>query len=387
MIPALSQNSRYLIDVLRAVLEGTKAPLPYEGVDLGGLFKAADVHKLAPMVYHGLYGCGIDEAGLELFREAHRRNMILSVKQEMEAKRLSELFDKAGMDHCFLKGCHTRKLYPDPSMRSMSDIDVLVRRGCREKAKELLESGGYECIHYDISDDDKYKRGGVCVEIHDGLDADGLKNSSYYDDPWRLTVHVSGHEYRLAPVHEYLYAAAHAMKHFMNSGAGLRFLVDIRLYMTKSAADRGEIERCAREMGIDKFLHCMEKTASAAFSDGDFDEDSALVFMFMLENGIGGSSVTNEASKSIRTVGGKSRVSRGQYHMRRLFPSLTQMKRRDPILKRAPILLPFMYVRRWFQLLFSRRERLKAKLSTASEVDKEQLEKLCRIYEIAGVSK
>jgi hypothetical protein len=46
-----------------------------------------------------------------------------------------------------------------------------------------------------------------------------------------------------------------------------------------------------------------------------------------------------------------------------------------------------MYVRRWFQLLFSRRERLKAKLSTASEVDKEQLEKLCRIYEIAGVSK
>ena len=43
MIPALSQNSRYLIDVLRAVLEGTKAPLPYEGVDLGELFKAADV--------------------------------------------------------------------------------------------------------------------------------------------------------------------------------------------------------------------------------------------------------------------------------------------------------------------------------------------------------
>ena len=46
MTPQISPNSKYLIDVLKAVLEGHTAPIPPDGVDLGTVYSAAAVHAL-----------------------------------------------------------------------------------------------------------------------------------------------------------------------------------------------------------------------------------------------------------------------------------------------------------------------------------------------------
>ncbi len=384
MKPELSQNTEYLLEIIRSVLKGEPAPRPFEGVDMGMLYAAASAHNLAPMIYHGLCGvCSGEEAAP--FREAHRKNMLRSVRQDMELARTVSVLESKGLDHILLKGVYTRELYPEPSMRVMSDIDVLVREEDRQSARDIMEALGYTCIRYGATKDDKYKYRGLLTEIHVGLDAEGLKDPSFYADPWALAVKISEHGFRLTPVHEYLYSVAHAMKHFMSSGAGLRFLIDIYLYQTKAAPDRDEIERAASAMGISKFMHCMEKTAVAAFGGGEFDEDTALIFRFMAENGAGGNSSVRETSRMIRTTGGNDR-NKARYYLHRAFPSLSEMKSRDPVLEKAPVLLPAIYVKRWFQLLFTQREHFNSELEKIRAIDLDAAERLKRIHDIAGVN-
>ena len=385
MIPQISQNSKYLIDLIGAVLSGSRAPLPPQGIDMRELYAAANAHSLAPMVYHGLYELGIDEQSLAPFLEAHRKNMRRSVMQEAEARRIFTALEKEGVDYCALKGWFTRELYPDPSMRVMSDIDILVRPENQPDSKRIMEGLGYTCIRYGTADDDKYKRAGLLVEFHTGLDSDGLRNVSYYDDPWRLAEKLSEHRYALKAEECYLYTVAHALKHFMNTGAGIRTLIDIYLYLTKAKLYRGYIIDAAKSMGIEKFLFCMEKTAMATFGGQPFDEDTAELLKFMLECGVGGTNSNYEASRMLRSGHGKAKGSKGSYLLQRVFPPLKEMKQRDPVLKRHPGMLPLMYVRRWFQLIFTRRSHIESGFEKLGAIDMNEAERLRRIHKIVGI--
>lgn len=383
MRPDISQNSSYLLAVTGSAAKGLPAPEKPDGVDWGELFAAADAHDLAPMAYHSLCALRPGDEALAPFREAQRRSMRRSFMQEAEARRVFSALESRGVDYCPLKGWFTRELYPEPSMRVMSDVDILVRPCDRPVSKQIMEELGYTCIRYNTADDDKYKRNGLLIEFHTGLDSDGVADPSRYEDPWKLTKRLTEHGFRMTAEEAYLYTAAHAMKHFMNMGLGIRVLVDIYLYLKKGGLDTDLVERGAEELGIQRFLHVLQKTALAAFGGEEFDPDSAEVLRFMLACGAGGTSEIYENSRMLRLGGGKP--SKGKYMLRRVFPSLEEMKKRDGILKKHPQLLPVMYVRRWFQLLFSKRERLNNGLQRASRLSAEEAEKLKRIYDIAGI--
>ena len=386
MTPQISPNSKYLIDVLKAVLEGHTAPMPPDGVDLGTVYSAAAVHALVPMMYHGLYPLGLGDEAISPFYAAHRRNMQLSVRQELEFNRISEALERNGIDYCPLKGFYTRELYPEPSMRVMGDIDILVHKKDHEASYRTMLELGYKCVRFDISDDDKYSLGDVHIEFHTGLDSDGLKNRSFYDDPWKFTIPVSGLRRRLRTSDEYLYSAAHALKHFMNFGAGLRFLIDTYLYLTRAELDRAYINAAAEKMGITRFLSVIERTAMAVFGDGEFDEETSIIFRFMLENGIGGNSTNYETSLMVKASAGKTHISWGRFYLRAAFPTVKSMKQREPVLKRMPWLLPFMYVKRWFSLAFNRRDHVNERLERINSISSSDYEKLKRIHEIAGIN-
>ena len=55
-----------------------------------------------------------------------------------------------------------------------------------------------------------------------------------------------------------------------------------------------------------------------------------------------------------------------------LFPPLKYMKLREPVLKKAPVLLPFFYVKRWVRLLL--------------KLGNDDTLRLRRIHEAAGIN-
>ena len=383
MISELNENSRYLLEIIASVLNGSPAPSP-EGHDLEKLFVAAGKHRLTSIVYHGIYRQGLSEEELEPFVKVQRLEMRQSVLKDVEFARVSAALEGLGIEYCPLKGRQTSELYPDPTMRIMGDTDILFHDEDSEAVRAMMEGMGYVTLRFREEDDDVYRRGELLYEYHRELDKDGLGNPDFYNDPWRLTEPVSGNCRRLRDEDAYLYTVAHSMKHFMNLGTGLRSLIDVYQYLNTKRLDRDYIERTAREMGIEKFLGCMERLAMGAFGGAELDEADTAVLRFMLESGIAGTSDNYEAAKLLR-ASGKSEVSKGKYFLRLLFPTVKAMKKRDPVLKKAPVLLPFFYVRRWFQLIFSRRDRVADGLEMFGSVEKSDAEKLRDIYETAGI--
>lgn len=380
------ENSEYLLTVLRAVINGRTAPPPPEGVDLKEVYELADAHRLAPMAYHGLYLAGLDGEGLAPFRAAHRSEVKLSALLGSEFRRIADKLESAGIEYCPLKGYFTRELYPDPAMRTMSDIDIMIHAEDSERIREIMDGMGYGCLRYMLDDDDKYKRPGLLVEFHRALDSDGLGDPSYYRDPWRLTEPAGGHMRRLRVSDAYLYTAAHALKHFMSSGTGLRSLLDICLYMTKAPIDREYVDEAAKEMGMSRFLRSMEKAAAAAFCGAEADADTREILDFMIGSGVIGSRDTLITSNMMRS-GAENGGTKLSYFMKLLFPPFRSMKLRYPVLRDAPALLPVMHIRRLLELAFLKPDRRRAAIERFGSIELSEAEKLKRIHEIAGVGK
>lgn len=377
----LSENTEYLLKVVGAVLNETDAPAPAEGFDLDAFYEFAEEQRLSAAVYHGLYKLDIDPIKLEPFKKEHRQSVMQSLMTDREFSRVLKALEKAGLDCCPLKGFWTRELYPDRTMRKMSDIDILIRREDTEAFRDALTGIGYECTRFRVTDEDIYICRGMMLEIHRGLDAMGLDDPAYYADPWRLAERVSGNLFRLRTDDAYLFTVAHMMKHFMYSGIGLRPLADIWLSLKKEPLNREYIEAEAAKMGISDFLHRMEECAKAAFGGGELTSDTVELLEFMAGSGIKGTKGNLRAARYLR------RRSKLGYYMRVLFPSMTAMKIRDPILTKAPILLPVMYVRRWFQLLFTDRESLHKGLDQIKHANSAEAERLRHIHETAGIKK
>ena len=55
--------------------------------------------------------------------------------------------------------------------------------------------------------------------------------------------------------------------------------------------------------------------------------------------------------------------------------------------RNTDMLVPFMYVRRWFQLLFTNRESMHKGLDQIKHANPEEAERLRRIHKLAGIKK
>ena len=78
----------------------------------------------------------------------------------------------AGFDCIGLKGWHLRKLYPEASMRQMTDLDILVRPYEHEKIRKIMEASGYSGNRESSWKHDTFKKNEVTVEMHKRLTDD-----------------------------------------------------------------------------------------------------------------------------------------------------------------------------------------------------------------------
>jgi hypothetical protein len=61
------------------------------------------------------------------------------------------------------------------------------------------------------------------------------------------------------------------------------------------------------------------------------------------------------------------------------------MKGRYPVLKKAPILLPLFWIKRWFEVIFKRRSRFAKTVRTMKSINNEQVDKYSRIIQITEI--
>lgn len=151
-----------------------------EFADWQGLLEQAEREGMSTLLWKHLLGAGIDvpisvKRSLAVLYKRHQHNADVRLRVIED---LLQIFAENDIDAILMKGSALcTSLYPDPALRPMRDIDILVRKEHAELAQGLLTRSGFvestapipaDHHHlpslYKTVDDVK-----MCVELHRGL--------------------------------------------------------------------------------------------------------------------------------------------------------------------------------------------------------------------------
>lgn len=313
------------------------------------IYKCAKGHDVAQIIASSVFENALDVPSD--FAEKLKKQQLLAVfryrNMKSELERISELFETEGIPYILLKGAFIRDLYPEPYLRTSSDIDILVHEADVVSAVALLnEKCGYTSSERSYHDYSMHSESGVHLELHFNL----LENMENIDrllsHPWDHALGiVDSCQYRFTNEFTLFHIVAHMSYHFATGGCGVRPFIDLYLLESKLSFDRASFEKMLLECGLVKFYEAAKKLCLVWFEGLEQDELTREMERFILTGGVNGSKKKSIAAKQQRK-GGKI-----AYLSERIFQPYGIMKEKYPILKKHKYLLPFCHVKRWFSLL------------------------------------
>lgn len=317
--------------------------------------------RMENLVYTGLLRAGISEdtEGMKPLLRAAFGNALQCERQNADFDRISAAFQQAGVDHLPLKGLASRELYQSIDMRSLSDLDILIRREQLEKACETMTSLGYRAGKVSKYEH-VFENGGAAVELHTALlSPENRDFYPYFGDGWGRAKQRDGHLWRYSREDELVYSFVHFTKHYRNGGAGIKFVVDIEEYVRRVPGldmeyVRGELE----SLGLVSFFENALRLCRAWFEGGEHDDVTRLMTDCICRGGVFGTRDSEISARIARTADGDMRGASRKRMWQTFFPSLDSMKEIYPFVARAPFLLPVGYAARAFRLLLFRRDRI-----------------------------
>ena len=261
----MTTEQRFFLRVLRDYLHGTATEAPAD-LDRAALLAAAELHKLEGVVYAQCRALPEwnrrPDPITDRFSDAFGQTVLRSTNLESEDRRIRAALREAGISFLPVKGPEVAAFYPDPALRTMSDVDLLIHAADAEAARAVLERAGWSLTEA-AADEWIYLRGSLCYELHAVLlrpDEDDLPaRVSWFNDFWRQAEDTDDGP-RLNWNFHFLYLVAHVAKHIRGRGIGFRQFFDLAVLIHRggSRLDWARIAAEAEAVGLQPFLRtCM----------------------------------------------------------------------------------------------------------------------------------
>jgi len=231
-------------------------------VDWSSLYREASSQALTLLIWDTLSDeerSFIPESVSTRWEQASLHQIIRNEQLLYEQNQALQILDDANIPCAILKGSSSAACYPNPSLRIMGDIDLLVNPAQQLEAVEILLAHGYKnadvephyCEMAVIKD-------GVTVEVHsepNGLDMNEdpvikLKLDEFFSTALKERRLVGGlpflspEERRmvdglsfLSDEHQALVLLIHKLKHFLHNELGLRQLCDWAVFVDQRLDD------------------------------------------------------------------------------------------------------------------------------------------------------
>lgn len=357
-------EKRYLIELLKAELNGETAGEVPKECDPKQLFALAEYHSVSGIALYALEKTktALDGELYDEWRQSRDKAIVRDITQQMEAERIGDSFAAAGIRFIALKGCRLKQLYPQSDMRTMSDIDLFIDGENAEKVWSIMLALGYTCEEYGHGIHDIYYMPPVMnVEIHRSLFGErGAEFGGIFANPWEMCKKSEGAGYELTEEAFFAHLLAHAITHFEDGGTGIRTIADIRVYThSPQAARTDDVLALLGAAGKAETAQRLLELSDVWFGDAPKTEQSSETERYIFESGTHGTmknSAINSTKKSIEKNG------KAGYIFVKLFPPYKFMCGQYPILKKAPLLLPVMWLVRIVKKLFGERDENAEKL-------------------------
>ncbi|MCX8128937.1 MAG: nucleotidyltransferase family protein [Clostridia bacterium] len=339
--------------------------------DWKSIFEQAVSHDVYALMYPAVKDLSPEYGpDRDLMLKWERAVLFAGMTQIQHMEKLGEVFrcfNDAGIPVVALKGIVLRELYPQPELRTMADVDILVRDEHKKRAKNLLLCMGY------VEDDSDFKHtvlryADLVIELHNMLMShESLKAAECFEKSiWSSTApaQINGMPVLLLSSDDsLLYMFLHLAEHIASYGFGLRQLCDIVIFIEsyKDKLDWDYLYSHIKAFGIERFVFAVFVTCHKLFGmelpNGLFcrevaDHPYLEVFINdILSGGVHGHTdfsrhIGNSLLRYVNYDGSENSSGKIKYYISFLFPTADRLRKRYSYARRSPFLIPAAWLHR-----------------------------------------
>ncbi len=272
--------------------------------DWGEVFRESCLQGVYRVAFQNCREHGVPAAFSEKIRSVAGQNVIRDVRVAAQHAALHTLMTEAGIPYTVLKGVASAVYYPDPTLRSMGDVDFFVDAEDLPRAEALLTSHGYALRETQHDRHRILDKQGIRLEMHYGIpgipkgDAGKILNG-YMEDLLTASV-LSENETAVcvcpSPFHHGLIMLLHMQHHMLAEGIGLRHLCDWAVFLNSLGEERfvALFQEPLKRVGLWRFARLLSLTAAIFLglpemkwmkSDGHDDEIAAWLIADIMAGG------------------------------------------------------------------------------------------------------
>lgn len=373
----MNQTEQVFLSLLRDYVCGQKLKaLPT--VDWQALYNLAQSHNVTGLVGRILADLPTDHRPPKALAVAFRQGMgqtLMAYEKRMAAVQVMEqTLTDAHIPYLTVKGACTAAAYPDPSLRTCGDTDIVLTSEHQREAVRTLEQRGFakKVTHDDVV---MLTLHGFEFELHTRLESINDGSCALLANPFapEVAYNKSKNTWVLQPVYAIYYTVLHLLHHIKTGGAGVRMLLDTDLLLRKDPTLAPQVLELAERSGLERSFSCIlalckhwldtPLPCSVPALDTDTVEKFAAV---ILGGGVFGHGNGNTGAvflaRQKAADGSKTPFTRLVALFRYCFPKADYMTYQFPYLTRRPCLLPFAYLHRFCRGLFRNRTHSAAAL-------------------------
>ena len=356
---AFSRSVEDLVYLASCAVNGeVPDPARAGGMDLESLYRIADWHMMTAVAASALEAAGIREPA---FIEAKAKAIRKAVLLDADLRTVTGKLEANGIWYMPLKGVFLKDYYPSLGMRQMTDQDLLIDADRLGDADRIMKELSFQKIRFESSNEDVYQKPPVSVfEIHTALFSRQTAPELYacYRNVKDRLVRDEGSQfgYHFTPEDFYVYLIAHAWKHCRETGGtGLRTLLDIYLYRKREKLDEEYIGTETDRLGITGFEQKIRSLSMHLYAGEEIPDEEREMLSYIASSGVYGT-MQNLVEAEIREKG------RWGYFFSKLFLPAEKMREKYPVLEKAPVLFPVLWVYRLVYGIFRKHGRLAIEL-------------------------
>ncbi len=373
----LSREQNTVLSCLAAYFCGKAVAVCDEKARLSEVFEISERHQVMPMVYSALKDTEFFKSSpeKELFEKKVPLYIAMQMRKDLRFWSIYEKLLAGGICPILLKGVSLREIYPDPYFRYSSDEDIWVEIQNFEACDKILREDGFEREKITDGEDIASRHDVAYICRNSGLIIELHLNPIGTDVPMRKTLNDSimplfsesreysfgGHKYlSLDAAANAIFVFSHYVKHLLARAASIRMCSDVLLYIKKhyEEIDFEKFFAFLDELGYRKIFFATVAIGRNAlgielpiYEEIDYEE--------LLQDICDGGAMAELSEVREKSGMVTERVLKGQRGavFKAVFPPLCEMKKQYSILRKIPILLPFMYIDRIVKKLCENKQK------------------------------
>lgn len=364
-----------ILTLIKSAVTGQPCDLP-AGFSLEEAIPVIRKHQLIPLACEGAVLCGLPNTPhLMALLQGSCQHLLISEGQMQAIHGIYDIFDANGIAYMPVKGCLMKERYPKPELRPMSDADILIRTEQYDRIRSLLPELGFTELQ-ESNHEFIWRSPALHLELHKRLIPSYNRDYyAYFGDGWRLAKEQTRSRFSMTPEDEFIYLFVHFAKHYRDGGIGCRQMVDLWVHRrTYPNTDEAYVRAELKKLRLLDFYDNICRTLELWFADGNSDSITEFITNFIFSSGSWGQEEHHLLAAEVRnrSIAGSARGGRLRSILLMIFPALPDMTMRYPVLKKAPYLLPLLWILRWIQTVLNpssiRRKQQELKTTSGDKV-------------------